>query len=307
MNEINAILGKCELFRDTEIAVSSVYRDDPEHKCVLVVVRNSGTKYKVRVATQKFPTTVAREYLALQWLDEFKFEWLPRVVVAPDRKPGTPSLLVCEYFEGDSLDKCDDLTQADYELIVARLVRIIGDLQLVKSDWFGDFEGDKCRTWSVYFRSKFDNHVENALRLGVIDEQQYRLIAAKLSSVANYLLSAQSSFLHFDIKPANIIYDKHTGRTALVDFELCRFGDAMMEYARIYSYERDATFLTRIAAPVVEHFLGSEFRRFKESDIFALYQLYNLLGYRTVGIMKYGLPRTHVDGPIQEMLSRLST
>ncbi len=40
------------------------------------------------------------------------------------------------------------------------------------------------------------------------------------------------SFLHFDIKPQNIIYDKSNRKTYIIDFEHSRFGDFSHELFR---------------------------------------------------------------------------
>jgi serine/threonine protein kinase len=300
-----AIVNECSFFKDKKIEISSIYMNDPLEKCFLVKNMESGKKYKVRFATKDFRETVKSEYNALQYLKKHGIQWTPEIYLSILN--GKNDILIYEYIAGDSLDKIkNSLTNKELNLIREKLIILINELHLLQGEYFGDFASHHFLNWEEYIRLKLFTHVTNGHKIGLLNNTDYQTIETAFERNLGYYKNVQSHFLHFDIKPTNIIFNREKGETNLIDFELCRFGDVNIEYSRFITYYNKPDKLYRsLFIPLAKSIPGLSYCEFIETRVFLLYNLYNLLAYYTTSYIKHGVDRNYLIQPVKDTISRL--
>ncbi len=232
-DSIRRVLQESPLLRGRSYRIDRIYLDDPEENCFRLSLA-AQPAYKLRLAASRRAASLFAEYEALRLLADQGTPWAGQVV---EFRAETPAYLISEYLPGQSLDKSNAwLPHAP--LIQRRLERLLADLHRISDDRFGYLPHPQFATWEELVDSRLQYYFA-VLRQG-------GELAPEMQAAANYLRTAaatalqvvRSAFLHFDVKPANIIFDPDTGNTALIDFELSRFGDRDFEFIKVECLSR---------------------------------------------------------------------
>ncbi|MCF8276167.1 MAG: aminoglycoside phosphotransferase family protein [Flavobacteriales bacterium] len=296
------VIRECEFFEGKRIEIYPIYLDDPIHKCFLV---RSDKNYKVRLSKKQYSRTVQAELDAIRLLEKH-VEWTPTVYYS-NVSNANRKLLVYEFIEGTSLDKIEiSGQQFDSDSICKQLSRILNQIHQIPGDYFGEFDGTHFASWEHYLGFKFENHLNKSLELNLLDLYDLKLIESRISRHCDYFAQVTPTFLHFDVKPANIVLSDG-GTVTLIDFELSRFGDPAMEYSKMLT---DFGTTSNVKDKILGKLASDWFNNLSKepinfSEIVMLYQLYNQLAYYTTSLLKHHTPRPKLIPLIKQQIQSI--
>lgn len=176
--------------------------------------------------------SVQSEKEALNLLTEHEVLEIPQIV-AEGIVDGIP-YLVEYYIEGSSLDKIHHmLSSKDWEHIAHRLAIFLQELTAIQSDQPFVFKRPEKQydTYGDVIKESILKHLNRHTSLGIISPTMDSRIREAMADIDS-TFHADVSFLHFDIKPQNIIFDPQSKRVAFIDYEHSRMGDYTHEIFR---------------------------------------------------------------------------
>lgn len=232
MIEMQYLVHQIPLFSGINCSVhSDLYHNDDYPACLLV---QSGTQtYKVRFPGVLNKNSVHGEKEALKLLTEYSVAGIPKIA-AEGIVDGIP-YLVEYYIEGSSLDKIHHtLSCEDWEHIAHKLALFLQELTTIQSPRSSVFN----RTEKFYdnygeiIKESTLRHLDRHASSGVISPHTAGRIREVLEDISSIFYTS-ATFLHFDIKPQNIVFDAQTKRVAFIDYEHSRMGDYTHELFRI--------------------------------------------------------------------------
>lgn len=276
---VHSILTATPTFRDRSIRVASISNRHAEQKCFRVEADYTLPAYKIRFATRTNKLSVATEHEAFRTLRLHGVAWAPHIY---EFHADDPPYLVVDYEEGESLDQSLHwITYAN--LIVNGLSRLLLDIHEINGDYFGRLAGPRYSSWQAFVDVRFWYHVSPLVSAGIISKADLRRIRLLYDEASEAFRNVSPRLLHADVKPGNIVFDSARVKTALVDFELARFGDIDFEWCKLYrlglrwpEYGRTIVepLLTEFA-PIQEHSAAQEAKKL----LYALYVACSFLDY----------------------------
>jgi serine/threonine protein kinase len=223
------ILAGMAIFKDRPFKLSSIYNQHNEEKCFHVTVTGDLKSYKARFSSATSRKSVEREYEALRCLERHGVEWTPHIYEVLVEEP---SCLVTSFEDGESLDK--SLTWTHYSpTIIVGLQRILADIHEIQGSYYGHLGGARYGTWSAFLEVRLWRHVLPLAQASLLNEMDLRKIRDLFDEVGAGFDQIRPTLLHGDVKAANILFDEATKKTALIDFELARFGDIDFEWTKL--------------------------------------------------------------------------
>ena len=210
---------------------SSIYHNDAYPACLLV---QSETKlYKIRFPGVLNKNSVRSEGKALKLLSECHVEGIPEIV-AEGIVDGVPYLIEY-YIEGTSLDKIHHtLLHDDWVHIAHSLALFLQNLTAIRSTRPVVFKNPekKYDCYGDAIKESILRHLEQHILSGIISPATADRIRETVDDI-NSTFHTDATFLHFDIKPQNIVFDTQNKRVAFIDYEHSRMGDYTHELFRI--------------------------------------------------------------------------
>lgn len=223
------VVANARTFRGKSFKISSIYGQDNEEKCFRVDTPSDGLAYKVRFPTATSRRSVAQEYGALTLLSHHGVKGTPHLYeVTLDE----PSYLVIGFVEGESLDKSLEWIP-HAESIQLRLQQELVDIHRIQGEYFGHLAGPRYESWQSFFEVRLWRHVMPLVEALLVNKSDLARIKVLHEEARQSLSEVSPTFLHGDVKPANVIFDLSTNKTTLIDFELSRFGDPDFEWTKL--------------------------------------------------------------------------
>lgn len=136
---------------------------------------------------------------------------------------------ITEYLDGKDLecyieDKCNEQRKND---IYYRIGEIIAEINQVEIDLDHPYYTSRG-IWEDYYAEKLYNQMRLLVKNDIVTRDEVETICANMR---NRKATRTRSFLHRDIRPANMIYKD--GKIFVIDAETCEFGDPLNELAFI--------------------------------------------------------------------------
>lgn len=250
ISEVKTLLAQSEFFAGETFQVINENLDDLHPKCFLVLDKVTKKKFKVRINIRGFEESIKKELTSLNILKSVEFPYLPSVF--SNEKVNSTEILIYQYFPGVSLAQIKKLTSIDHQIIVNFLVTAIEKLHSIDSRDCNKQE--ELESWEIRFNRKILGHLQSSEIGNEIDSKSIQRIEAVIDKFSKDISQEIEVFLHYDIKPKNIIYNQPNSGVYLIDFELCRFGDPLMEFARLKSFSINGDYEKLIVTPILEHF-----------------------------------------------------
>lgn len=300
--DARAILSKMPTFKSRRFQLFSIYNKHNEEKCFLAV---SGSRsYKVHFATATSRHSVEREYQAYWHLHQQGIGWAPKVY---EVKLDEPACLVTSFAEGASLDKSLSWMDSAPE-IASEIVSSLKEIHPIEGCYYGHLGGPRYTSWQAFIDVRFWRHIKPLGTSKIIDNNDLKKIRQLYEETLESLSQVRPVLLHGDVKPANVVFDQSTRHTAIIDWELARFGDLDFEWAKL---GRMAIRWPEYRRLIAEPILRSVFRnRAKKKAKLLLYDLYLASSFLTFE-METGLPvqsyrLTDLEKILHEVRSRNS-
>ncbi|WP_428741874.1 phosphotransferase [Tenacibaculum sp.] len=273
MRNIKNLLSTVSFFHNMNIDVINEYTNDPNPKCFLVSSKDTGKKYKVRISIDEGESNVKKELRVFQYLQENRVRYLPEIYHY--NLSGNFHVLIYEYFEGKSLEKIDNLAKSDFDKIQTKLIKTIKEFRSLKyhqcKSYLKVFD-----SWYDYFVYKMNEHLESKESKLLFSPKEIFAIKQKCKVFEDEMRSKQNYFIHYDIKPKNIIYNQADQEAYLIDYELGRFGDNLMEFVRLKSFSQNEDYTSYLVNPILDYFnVNIAYGK----NLFTLYLLYCYIVY----------------------------
>ena len=151
----------------------------------------------------------------------------PEVYVIDETKENfETSFQIAEYLEGTTLDLCfDNLSDEQKSAVHYRHGEIAAGVNKLEIDEQHPYILSRG-TWKDFFATRLEERLTPLVELGLITAAQIESI---LGNVAKLRIENKRSFLHLDMRFANMIYNE--GNIFLIDAENSEFGDPLFELA----------------------------------------------------------------------------
>lgn len=218
---------KCDL---VDINFINIYRNDLIPQVSLVKIKNNSDLFKIRFTNDR-EYAVFTEAAVCNILKEHypKSDFFPKI-----RHIISKHLVIYEYIKGKSIDKIiNELTKEELDLIGNQLYVYLQKIHAITSSFVYAFDNNQFINWYSFFECKLYTHLREAVNYDFITiENKNKLIQVLHDNKDKFDIN-QNILLHFDIKPANIIYNKKEKKIYLIDFEMSRFGDEIFEYSKM--------------------------------------------------------------------------
>ena len=234
-------------FRNKRIVIHrNIYSNDPYPTCFLV--SDCSDTYKIRLASEFNPHAIEREYNALKYLKKQDNELCADIIQAEINGDPKSHYLIETFFNGKSLEKYKKNELDLYrQLLIEKLSTYLYTIHNLHYHEFHSFIGDGYETYLSMLISHIYNHIDSInvfdSKLAVYLVNTIKLLQRHKTIMTNIV----PSFLHFDFKPQNIIFDENTLNVAVVDFEHSRFGDPLHELIRArLKFSKNELFIKRL-------------------------------------------------------------
>lgn len=132
---------------------------------------------------------------------------------------------VTTYAEGKDLDEISkDLTPLEWKNISLKLIDKLDELSSITADRYSDCQKFVDVGCAEILKNKYVKRLAHPL-IAEIPKIQRDLVYKRCCNILDNSKFSKPTFLHMDIKPANIIYNRSTDELTIIDFEFSRFGD----------------------------------------------------------------------------------
>lgn len=232
MIEMQYLVRQIPFFSEKNYSIhSDIYRNDAYPACLMV--QCGIHMYKVRFPGVLNKDSVQSEKAALKVLAEHNVVGIPHIV-AEGIVDGVPYLIE-NYIKGNSLDKIyKTLSCEDWEHIAHRLALFLQEMITIQSAQPSVFKapGNNYVNYGEVIRESVMRHLKRHTSSGFISSSAAFLIQEMLEDIGS-VFHASATFLHFDIKPQNIVFDAQSKQVSFIDYEHSRMGDYTHELFRI--------------------------------------------------------------------------
>jgi len=272
---VRKILSRTESFRRRSFKLTSIYNQHNEEKCFRVTDKSTLLSYKVRFATASSRKSVEREYEALSYLERHGVGRTPHIY---EVKLDEPPCLITSFVEGKSLDK--SLTWVPHAPeIVRELRQSLTDIHSIEGGYYGHLGGKRYETWLAFFEVRLWRHVMPLTTANLLNKKDLQKIQSLFEEARGTLADVRPRLLHGDVKAANLLFDKATNKTTLIDYELARFGDVDFEFTKLSRMAiRWPEYAKLVAQPLLESVFHHELQKEHEAKL-ALYHLYHACSF----------------------------
>lgn len=277
---------------NTEFEIKPEYFDDMQPQVYILHGKNKQFQRRIRIISDR-NYAIKTEEKACSILETcLSDNFYPKVLKKYDNVSGIGDILITEYKRGVSLDKCIlNLSPMEYSLIASQLCTNLKKMHSIKSSDFFDFTYVKSKSWTHFFEIKLRNYLNKALADKILNTKELEYITRLFINEKDIFQLDCGSFIHFDVKPANIIWDITSRKTYLIDFEMSRYGDILMEFtkgkftAQLFG---NPIYESNIWKPMVEQYFAQPY-----TDIFSLrksvwYLFYHYLAHCTYQLNYFG-------------------
>ena len=266
------LLSQINFFRNKSIKLlSSIYLDDKYPCCYLVETEQK--YYKVRTPSRFNNRAIINEYLALNMLSDTLSDRIPSIIESSCYSSGF-SYIVETYLPGKSLDKLSNIEIIkNKEQIKKQLLSFMDCIYDINTSGYGELDAPFYSSYSKWLLNRILMHLTYHLQAKFIPT----VILEKIFKIFSNTIIFEKGvphFLHFDIKPQNLVYDIVSEKLYIIDFEHSRFGDIEHELYR--AQQRFIKFpdcIKLILEPVLQIFLKKHqiFLSEEKINLFSIY------------------------------------
>lgn len=140
---------------------------------------------------------------------------------------------ITTYIEGQPLDTFPDtLPQNTWNNVADKLLILIDQLASLKAPQYSEHGVFVPDDYASILKKKLETRLRHPLIASYPREKLEQTIKW-FCNILDHSQFSQPTFIHMDVKPANIIYNEKTGSVSLIDFEFARFGDVDYGWTQI--------------------------------------------------------------------------
>lgn len=283
---------------ETDFEVKPEYLNDLQPQVYVLRDKKQKPLWRIRIIAERQNALLTEEKVCLL-LEQSNVEcFYPKVYQKYQNIPQIGDILITDYKKGISIDKCiSKLSENDYNIIVSQLCKNLKEMHSVTSREFCDFSSFSSDSWFAFFKYKFDKHLRRAKNNQLLSDEQVHTISRLLLKEQEIFKLSYSALIHFDVKPANIIWNPEDQKVYLIDFEMSRFGDPFMEFTKgkfTTLLFNNSTYDDKIWIPLVEQYFSQPYSQIFSSRKASWYLFYHYTAHCNYQLKTLGKMYTSV-------------
>lgn len=270
--------GICHDFNS--ICVINEYRNDKFPQVFKIVDQYENKIFKIRITANRKNAVEVEKTVCNILERNLQKHFFPRILGEYENLL-LGNVLVMEYCPGNSLSRLITiLDESEKLMIVNELIGYIQDIHSIKSEKYTTF-GEVCYyQWADFYRNQMNVYLRGAREANLIDGKIVNIICKIIDHEKPQCV--EPVLVYYDLKPDNIIFDRINSRVSLVDFEIARFVDPLMEISRgefLCGLFGCNIYKDDIWLPFVEGITGRKYKDVVNDKKIRLYMLYHNLSY----------------------------
>ena len=265
------------------------YLDDLQPQVYILREKNGKFQKRIRITSDRNDAVNIEEKICSLLETYLSDYFYPKIENKYENISGIGDVLITEYKEGVSLDKyIFNLSEMEYPIIIDKLSRNLKKMHSIKSSDFFDFKEFKSNNWFDFFEYKLKKYLKIAVDNRILKKKETEYITHLLYKEQDIFRLDCGSLIHFDIKPANIIWNPANKEPYLIDFEMSRYGDILMEFTKgkfTTLLFNNSIYENKIWKPLVEHYFSKPYADIFSSRKSIWYLFYHYLAYSSYQLM----------------------
>lgn len=164
----------------------------------------------------------------------------------------------------------------------------------------------KIKDWYALIKKQYEDYLTRIVEIGFLKETEKRKIENFIEGLRPELEIVKTTFVHADLKGANIVYQKETNQVFPIDFEVCFVGDPDFDWARIILQTDKKIAGTDLS--IYQSCLDCDKEKiatFQKTDKYLLYYLKVLIEWYVLDAIKIGeiseTPKIEIKRILQEI------
>lgn len=290
---------KSKLFQGTRIEIKPLQKIQNLNWTFLVTDLETQIQYRVKTEKDKNE----REIKVCQFLRQFEEQdWMPKIIAVEDKN----SLLITPFIKGETLSQIGEIQPNDVARIGENLYQKIEQIHSVKYVPYEIEEQKQYTSWYDLIKKQYEEYLTRIVEIGFLSETEKRRIESFIESLRPELEKVKTTFVHADLKGANIVWRRETNQVFPIDFEVCFVGDPDFDWARIILQTDKKIAGTDLS--IYQSCLDcnkEEMDTFRKTDKYLLYYLKVLIEWYVLDATKIGtiseVPRTEIKRILKEI------
>ena len=271
-------ISKIPFFLGKEVSVDSgIYTNDMHPVCIKVT--SDSVDYMVRFHSEYNPNAILREQKALDCLYEAHGGWQPQIIECRNDGKREEQYLIKTFIPGKSLEKYGpEELRYHFSFLVQEISYYFINLRKVSSGQFHSFIGDDYSSYSDLLSTHAYKHID-AISKYDPNSGKHLSEGVEILRTKGYMMEdIIPTFIHYDVKPQNIIFEPKIPKITIIDYEHSRFGDPLHDLVRSrLRATENSKFYNNIWFDVEANMAGVFGKPCSTLD--NIYQIYTLISY----------------------------
>lgn len=290
---------RSNFFQNKKIEIRPLQKIQNLNWTFLVTDLESQIQYRVKTEKEKNE----KEIKVFQFLQQFeRQDWMPEIIKTEDEN----GLLITPFIKGDTLNYATEIQPSDVEKIGKNLYKKIEEIHSIQHAPYNIKEQKQYSNWYMLIKKQYEDYLTRIVEVGFLNETEKRRIENFIESLRLELEIVKTTFVHADLKGANIVYQKEINQVFPIDFEVCFVGDPDFDWARIILQTDKKIAETDLS--IYQSCLENNKEKmvaFKKTDKFLLYYLKVLIEWYVLDAIKIGTisetPKTEIKRILKEI------
>lgn len=290
---------RSDFFQNKKIAIKPLQKIQNLNWTFLVTDLENQIQYRVKTEKEKNE----KEIKVFQFLQQFeRQDWMPEIIKTEDEN----GLLITPFIKGDTLNYVTDIQPSDVEKIGKNLYKKIEEIHSIQHGTYDIQEKKQYPNWYMLIKKQYEEYLTKIVEIGFLNETEKRRIENFIESLRPELERVKTTFVHADLKGANIVYQKENSQVFPIDFEVCFVGDPDFDWARIIrKMERRDKVSNLLVYQSCLECNKEKMEAFQKTDKYLLYNLKVLIEWYVLDAVKIGVisetPKTEIKRILKEI------
>ena len=290
---------RSKFFQNKRIKIKPLQKIQNLNWTFLVTDLESQIQYRVKTEKEKNE----KEIKVFQFLQQFKKQdWMPKIITTEDEN----GLMITPFIKGETLNNTIEIQSNDVTKIGENLYRKIKQIHSIEYAPYDIKEKKQYSNWYALIKKQYEGYLKKIVEIGFLNEAEKRKIENFIEGLQPELEKIRTTFVHADLKGANIVYQKENNQVFPIDFEVCFVGDPDFDWARII-LQTDK----KIAGTDLSIYRScldcnkEKMDAFQKTDKYLLYYLKVLIEWYVLDAVKIGeiseTPKTEIKRILKEI------
>ena len=290
---------KSEFFQNKRIEIKPLQKIQNLGWTFLVTDLDAQIQYRVKTEKEKNE----KEIKVFQFLQQFeKQDWMPEIIKIEDGN----GLLITPFIKGNTLN---DITEICPNAVVEIGENLYKKIEQIHSIEYAPYDIKEQKQYSncyALIKKQYEGYLKKIVEIGFLNEAEKRKIENFIEGLQPELEKVRTTFVHADLKGANIVYQKENNQVFPIDFEICFVGDPDYDWARIIrKVEKEEKVSNLLVYQSCLDCNKEKMDTFRKTDKYLLYYLKVLIEWYVLDAIKIGVisetPKAEIKRILQEI------